>query len=172
VRRLGNKTDFKNTHTHEKWSGNMADGEGLQGDLTSVWPCKKREQCVAILETQGCGQNFRELTPVRLRSAPQNLTRHAPWTISIVNTMVLRNSWEAYSDRDRCFQKGLTEVGWSTLNSASTTLWASLLATAWPLSALQWWVKCVQLPHIQLLCLLPWERLHPWTVSWDNPFLP
>lgn len=41
----------------------MADGEGLEGDLTSVWPCKKREQRVAVLETRGCGQNFRGAYP-------------------------------------------------------------------------------------------------------------
>lgn len=80
MRRLGNKTDFKNTHTHEKRSGDVAGGEGLQGDLTSGWPCRKREQCVAVLGTPGYGQTVRGAYPGQDKVSPAEPHRASAMT--------------------------------------------------------------------------------------------
>lgn len=132
-------------------------------------PARRENNVRPFWRPQAMGRPSGELTPVRMRSAQQRLTRHLDMSHlhrQCDGTLEL----QAHSLHDRCFRKGLAEVGRSTLNGVSTTLWASLLdkkeevrgTSAWPLSASQWWLECVQLPHIVLLlCLLQRVRLCP-----------
>lgn len=89
-------------------------------------PARRENNVRPFWRPQAMGRPSGELTPVRMRSAQQRLTRHLDMShlhCQCDGTLEL----QAHSFHDRCFRKGLAEVGRSTLNGVSTTLWALLL---------------------------------------------